>query len=326
MLEQRLICFLKAVGAKKATPLQRIFVGVSGGVDSIVLAHALVQTHPQCILVHVHHHLQSAADVWPDFVAEFARAHHVEYIVHHVETVPKAAESIEAFARQARYDFFASLLTSNTDALCLGHHQDDQVETFFLNLVRGAGLNGLTAMPESRPLGQGLLLRPLLACTRAELEMYAMQHQLSWVEDPSNQDQRFDRNFLRETILPLFKQRWPHFQDQVGHTIQHLQESRLILDAHLDVILANAGIQSDVLLHFPLAKIKALPPHYQKILLQHWFKKCTQLQLSRVHLERIIQDFLQTGPDAAPLFEFHGWSLRRNRHDLYLRRAHDNRL
>jgi tRNA(Ile)-lysidine synthase len=296
---------------------QRVFIGVSGGLDSIVLAHLLLQAHPPCILVHVHHHLQAAADAWPDFVSRFAQQHQVECIIHHVTAVPRPAESIEAFARQARYDFFASLLTDPTDRLCLAHHQDDQVETFFLNLVRGSGLNGLTAMPVSRPLGNGALLRPLLNFSRADLQAYAQQYALQWIEDPSNEDQRFDRNFLRETVLPQLTQRWPHFATQVQSSIAHLQESRVIMDAHLAECLADL---SQSVLRLSLPKLRQLTWEYQKHILQLWFKQVAGLRLSTVHLERIIQDFLHTQNDAMPLFEFHGWALRRDRHALYLQK------
>ena len=281
----------------------------------MVLAHAVSETHPDCILVHVHHHLQSEADQWLSFVADFAQKRKLTLQIFHVKTTPQPAESIEAFARQARYDFFASLLAEPTDALLVAHHQDDQIETFFLNLARGSGLNGLTAMPDSRPLGQGMLLRPLLKYSRVELEAYAHRHDLAWIQDPSNQDQRFDRNFLRETVLPLLKTRWPHFQNKMMDSIAHLQEARLLVDVCLEEKLANLLDEPG---HLSLKKIRSLMHSEQKLLLQLWFKKAAGLKLSTVHLERIIQDFLLTENDATPLFQFHGWVLRRDRQQLYL--------
>ncbi|MCX7123772.1 MAG: tRNA lysidine(34) synthetase TilS [Gammaproteobacteria bacterium] len=297
---------------------KRLFVGLSGGLDSMVLAHACAHIHPRCILIHIHHHLQPEADQWLKFVTDFACQNALFLEVFHVKTQPGPAESIEDFARQARYAFFTSILTEPTDVLCLAHHQDDQVETFFLNLARGSGLNGLTAMPDSRPLGEGLLLRPLLEYSRAELERYAHCNGLSWIQDPSNQDERFDRNFLRKTVLPLLKSRWPRFQDKVENSIAHLQEARLLLDAHLDEMLLDVQ-ESEA--QVSLKKMRILTHSAQKLLLQHWFKKYAHLNLTSVHLECIIQDFLSTGNDAAPLFQFHGWDLRRNRQALFLEKT-----
>lgn len=302
---------------KNRSPLSRIFIGVSGGLDSIVLAHLIAHTHPDCVLVHVHHHLQVIADSWPQFVADFSKKYKLKYRVHHVDVKPNPGDSIEDFARRERYAFFASLLTEPSDILCLAHHQDDQIETFFLNLARGSGLNGLTAMSHSRPLGQGLLWRPLLGYSRGDLEGYAKQHHLKWIEDPSNQDQRFDRNFLRQQVMPILKQRWPHFQNQVESSISHLQESRQILDAHLEQMLHEL---IDVAGQMKLEKIRALNDAYQKLLLQLWFKNTANLRLSTVHLERIIQDFLHAPNDAQPLFEFHGWRLTRDRVYLFLQK------
>ncbi len=298
-------------------PFKRLFVGVSGGLDSIVLAHLAMRQGLAPTLVHVHHHLQPEADGWLQFVQDFAAKHEAPLQIFHVKTRPGHAESIEAFARQARYDFFRQVLEEKEDLLCLAHHQDDQVETFMINLVRGAGLNGLTAMPSVRPLGHGCLWRPLLAYSRQDLEAYADVHDLEWVEDPSNQDSRFDRNFLRNEILPLFKARWPHFQERVQNSIMHLQAVRHIMERHLELKLQ--------LLHeapgsLNLARLREQDRSEQILLLQEWVKQFAGLRLSSVHLERILQDFIETDNDAKPLFQFHGWALRRDRRCLFLSR------
>ena len=141
----------------------------------------------------------------------------------------RADGSGEAAARTARYRAFQEQLPTGA-VLFLGHHLDDQVETFFLRLLRGAGVEGLAAMPRRRTLGEGLLVRPLLDCGRSEIEHYAARHGLEYVEDPSNSNTVMDRNFLRAKLLPLLASRWPSYRQTVARASAHMAAAASVLD------------------------------------------------------------------------------------------------
>jgi len=192
----------------------RIFVGFSGGADSHSLLHALVELSrrealPPIIALHINHGLHEDANDWSAHCAAVASDLGVEF--HERVVSVDAGASPEAQARDARYSVFESFLASG-DVLLLGHHLDDQVETVLFRLIRGAGPSGLAGIPEKRPLGRGLLMRPLLGITRDQIENYAGSHQLAYLHDGSNDDTRYDRNFLRHEVLPLIESRWPGYR------------------------------------------------------------------------------------------------------------------
>ena len=192
----------------------RLVVGFSGGADSHSLLHALVELSrredlPPVIALHVNHGLHEDANAWTTHCAAVASDLGVEF--HERVVSVDAGASPEAQARDARYTVFESFLDAG-DVLLLGHHLDDQVETVLFRLIRGAGPSGLAGIPEQRPLGRGLLVRPLLAITRAQIEDYAVFHELSFLNDSSNVDTRYDRNFLRHKVLPLIESRWPGYR------------------------------------------------------------------------------------------------------------------
>ncbi|HSC79799.1 MAG TPA: tRNA lysidine(34) synthetase TilS [Chitinolyticbacter sp.] len=218
--------------------LRRICVGFSGGLDSTVLLHLLAGLTPRLGLalsaLHVHHGLSPHADAWADFAASFTASLGVPCRIARVQ-VDRAGVGVEAGARTARYAEFAHC---DADALLLAHHRDDQAETVLFNAVRGAGLAGLAAMPETRLLRHGLmLLRPLLDTSRAELAAYAADHQLSWIEDESNTDPVYDRNYLRLAGMPALRARFPALDAGLARVARHAAEAEALLAEHgrLDV-------------------------------------------------------------------------------------------
>lgn len=294
--------------------LNRIFVGVSGGLDSVVLLHILcAQESPEKITVlHVNHHLQKDADSWSKFVAKIAAEYGCNVEICRVKSEAFVGENIEAEARKQRYAFFESHLQDEQDYLFLAHHQQDQVETFFLNLQRGAGLAGLSAMPGLRPFGKGYLARPLLGYSRQDLELYAKTHKLQWVEDPSNQDVSLNRNFLRQQVLPMLRERWPHFDDHVADAVGHLQEARTALESYLQEDLLKLGNPLD------LKVWQSLPESRHKLLLQLWIKEQSGKILSDKQLEVIIKEVIGAANDRAPLFEIPGLKIYRQKKKLIL--------
>ncbi|MFP6835472.1 MAG: tRNA lysidine(34) synthetase TilS [Pseudomonadales bacterium] len=214
-----------------------LYVGYSGGLDSTVLLHAVNRLYPgRVVALHVNHGLHADAGLWQRHCAEVCRDWRIELRSREV-SIPGG--NVEAAAREARYGFFEEEL-GVADVLLLAHHQDDQAETVLLRIAQGRGLIG---MPGQRSLRNGQLLRPLLKLPRAELERYASSWQLNWVEDPSNADIGFDRNYLRARVLPALRERWP----DIGGALEEILAQRRSIDAILldDLQPENASIEID---------------------------------------------------------------------------------
>ena len=154
----------------------------------------------------------------------------VDFILLRVNAVASQGESPEEAARNARYTALKSLIGIN-DVLLVAQHRDDQLETVLLQLFRGSGLRGLSAMPEIMAFGQGLMLRPLLNVSKLAIDDYARAHALIWVDDPSNLSNEYDRNFLRNAVLPLLKQRWPACDKTVARSARHCADAQVVISA-----------------------------------------------------------------------------------------------
>ncbi|MFJ2484183.1 tRNA lysidine(34) synthetase TilS [Pseudomonas sp. NPDC087598] len=258
-------------------------IAFSGGLDSTVLLHLLAQlakteSLPTLSAIHVHHGLQAAADAWPQHCQSVCDALGVPLRIERVTV--KLGASLERAARDARYALFSSLTRAN-DVLLTGQHRDDQAETLMFRLLRGAGVRGLSGMPGERPLGQGVLVRPLLDITRAELETYALAHQLRWIEDPSNQDSQFSRNYLRQQVIPLLTERWPQAQASMARSAAHLREAQGLLDELAQMDLAQAQTPDEFawlgLPSLELAPLAELSAARQRNALSHWLEPLTRL-------------------------------------------------
>lgn len=263
------------------------YIAFSGGLDSTVLLHLLAdyaRNHPSPPLraIHIHHGLQAAADAWPAHCQAICDNLGIELQVIHVQVTPGA--SLEQAARDARYAAFKQALGPG-DILFTGQHRDDQAETLLLRLLRGAGLRGLAAMPEQRALGQGSLVRPLLGCARQQLQDYANVQRLAWIEDPSNADTQFARNYLRGEVFPHLQQRWPQASQNLARAAEHLGEAQGLLDELAQGDLALAGEGAPVawpgLQSLDLAALVALSPARQRNALQYWLSRRTRLPDTR---------------------------------------------
>ncbi|MEN9847337.1 MAG: hypothetical protein RL368_77, partial [Pseudomonadota bacterium] len=192
-------------------PCRRYWVAYSGGLDSHVLLHALAKLRTHCTAhlhaVHIHHGLNPRADEWAKHCQQVCADLGIPSTVHAIHIPRNTGASLEALARDARYAALKSIIGEG-EVCFTAHHGDDQAETVLLQLFRGAGVAGLSAMPRSAPLGNGWQVRPLLNYSRTQLQHYATTQQLHWIEDDSNLDLRFDRNFLRHAVLPILRQRW----------------------------------------------------------------------------------------------------------------------
>ncbi len=255
-------------------------IAFSGGLDSTVLLHLLANAKdlPPLGAIHIHHGLQAAADAWPAHCQSVCDALGVPLRIMRVHVQPGA--SLERAARDARYQAFAEVIGAG-EVLLTGQHRDDQAETLLFRLLRGAGVRGLAAMPAYRPLAAGHLVRPLLDVSRVELEAYAHEHRLQWIEDPSNADSRFSRNYLRHRVLPTLTERWPQAVSSLARTAEHLSEAQALLDELAWMDLQGADQPS----RFPwlplpslvLAPLRELSDARQRNALRHWLTLLTRL-------------------------------------------------
>lgn len=296
-------------------------VAFSGGLDSCVLLHLLTEfcrQHggPPLRALHIHHGLQQAADSWPEHCRKVCEQLNVPFQVIRVQV--SEAASTEQAARDARYTAFAGQLKAG-EILMLGQHQDDQAETLLLRLLRGSGVAGLQGMPLSRPLAAGHLLRPLLGISRKRLEAHALKHGLNWIEDPSNSSDEYDRNLLRNKIMPALRQRWPALSDVLVRTAGHMQQAQGLLHELAEIDLQQAMAQPQPewlpLETLDLEAIGSLSEPRQTNLLRYWLSDKTSLP-DTAHWAGW-QSLLQAGVDAQPLWQLQGGALVRHGQRLY---------
>ncbi len=218
---------LAACLSRHARSGETVTVGYSGGLDSTVLLHAANRHAAGAGLslsaLHVHHGLSPNADAWADSCRRVCEQFSIPLIVGRVAVPARSGEGIEAAARRLRHKAFAE---HSADWILLAHHADDQAETVLHNLLRGSGVRGAAAMPEAR----GRILRPLLGLGRGMLEAYAESQGLAWVDDESNADLHYTRNFLRREILPAIEARFPRAGEQLAAAATHFGEAETLLD------------------------------------------------------------------------------------------------
>jgi tRNA(Ile)-lysidine synthase len=219
----------------------RLAVAFSGGLDSTVLLHSMVAAygHEHVMALHVHHGLQDISKDWVAHCARIAKDYDIEFDSRSIawQEDVNTLNNIEARARAVRYDALVEMCQAHQiHHLLLAHHQDDQAETVLLQLFRGAGIQGLSAMPMQKEIANGnvSIWRPFLHITRAELEAYARFYQLEWIEDPSNQDDQFTRNFIRQKIMPLVEEIQPQFRSNLARSAQHFSRAQRLLDQLAD--------------------------------------------------------------------------------------------
>jgi len=286
-------------------PGKRIAVALSGGLDSVVLLDTVCKalakdSNTEVWAFHIHHGLQKPADEWLIFCEKLSKKYkiHFDFRLLHFNT----QENIEARARTARYEALADLCNDyGIEDLLLAHHQNDQAETVLLQLLRGSGVAGLAGMPRSRVLTatnrQITIWRPLLEQTRKELEAYAQENQLQWIEDPSNQNLKYRRNAIRKKILPALEQIQPAAIANMARSASLLGEAQTLLDrlALQDgkTILLKEGMQLKSLLE--LAK-KDLPAANN--VLRYWLKTCELGMPSQERLAAWWQDLNAVKADA----------------------------
>jgi tRNA(Ile)-lysidine synthase len=278
--------------------------------------------HFELAALHVNHQINPQSGRFAAFCRAFCRSHAIPLTVVRV-TVPRG-NSLEAAARAARYQAFRRL---PADFIALAHNLDDQAETVFLQLLRGAGVKGLSAMPVVRNQDSGLriqnknrgkaqlnpescvpnprILRPLLEIPRSEIEAYARSHKLEWIEDDSNADTAFDRNFLRHRILPVIAQRYPSYRRTLLRTSRNFAEAAQLLDelAAADAQLSGHGLK--------IAALRASSPARAKNVVRHFLALHGVLMPNAARLDECVRQVLNEQSKKRLIIELDGHTLRR---------------
>lgn len=302
---------------------RRVCVAFSGGRDSVALLHLLAGLRHllpgglqpfELSAIHVHHGLSANADKWADFCVNTCRQLNVPLQVVRVNVTDTLGEGLEAAARSARYAAFREYTGNAADWLALAHHRDDQAETLLLNLLRGAGTEGLAAMPEERPLAAAAdmegsklrLVRPLLGVGRREIEDWLQQQGLAWIEDESNTDSRLRRNFLRNKVMPLLSEVFPQPATALARVAGRMAESSALAEE----LAANdaIGIVEGQVLH--LHRFNQLSSMRRANLLRMELRRRGWRMPDARYLAEILRQLATAAEDAAPAFPVEGGALR----------------
>ncbi|WP_334019340.1 tRNA lysidine(34) synthetase TilS [Alteromonas sp. S015] len=299
-------------------PLQMpLVVAYSGGVDSTVLLQAVIAYREQfdspIHAVHVHHGLSDNADDWARHCELQCRLEDVEFHQYRVAVDTSSRKSLESEARKVRYNALLEVCDQIGGVLLLGQHAEDQLETVLLQLKRGAGPQGLAGMGEVQYRGETLIMRPMLALEKSEIVTYAEEEMLQWVEDESNQQNSFDRNFLRNEIIPHLLARWPKLTKTVGRSAELCAEqSELVSDS------AQQYFEDCKRTEFRLdgKKLAELSLPWQAMVIRAWFKSQGQLSPSKAQTDQVLA-MLNAKHDATPEVNFKWGRVIRFDQDLY---------
>ena len=314
-------------------PDVRLVVALSGGVDSTALLAALAgltrarggragaaqarglgasgdgrsPAGPRVRAIHVNHGIHPNAANWARHCRALARSLKVPLRVLTTRVTRQPRVSLEAAARDARYALLAEALEPG-EFLLTGHHEDDQLETVLLQLFRGAGLPGLSAMPSITPFARGWLARPLLSRSRTELEAWTRDAGLSWIEDDTNADESLDRNYLRRQIMPLVRARWKGVGAAVARSARHAAEGQRLLDmlARTNMERATNGAELSV------PALRALQLDQRRNVLRFWIARSGARAPDTSRLEEMAGPMIDARPDANPRVEWGGVRVERH--------------
>jgi len=296
---------------------KNIFIGFSGGLDSHVLLHLTAKYRFDIpfnlFTIHVNHNLNLAADQWQIHCEKITNDLNIKFFSEKLIIVPN--DDLENQLRIARYKIFKKYLQKN-DILLTAHQQNDQAETILLQMLRGAGPKGLSAMPLIKSFGQGQLARPLLNCSRNDLLQYAIKNNLNWIEDDSNQDTKFSRNFLRHKIFPTLIERWPAANKTLSRVAEHCAEQEKLLAEYIEQDL-NFCVGTKVKT-LSVKKLMQINEIRRKAILRSWIG-AQQFQMPpSKKLHEITTNILTASCDRQPYLTWDNVEIRRYRDDLYI--------
>lgn len=292
----------------------KVVVGFSGGLDSRLLLHYAVShaATGACSLaaVHVHHGLSDAADHWASFAESICTGYGIPLELVHITVSQTTGEGLEAAARRLRYDAFERL---SCDHILLAHHADDQAETLLLNLLRGCGVKGAAGMQRiGGPSGR--YLRPLLDLRRGDIHVQAQALGLDWIEDPSNVNARFTRNFVRHQVMPVLEARFPAAVESLVRATGHFAEAQAMLDEMAIHDLNNHSAD------FPLAMqlLQDLPARRALNVLRYVLGEMGLQAPSQIRMQEMLRQFIAAAPDKHPHLRLPGYRLYRHKGRVHI--------
>lgn len=302
---------------RQLTSAKKLCVAYSGGLDSRVLLQLVVEAFSddltyQLSALHVHHGISPHADAWAKHCEGVCARLQVPLKVLWVDGTEREGRSPEEVAREARFKAFEAFIEPE-QCLLLAHHEADQAETILLRLFRGSGPLGLGGIPEHALLGQGMLARPLLQFTKASLLDYARDKDLEWIEDDSNQNTRFDRNFLRHEIMPAIAARWPRVLRSIGRAGALCFETATAVQvfAHHDLALVQLAPEK-----LSVSRLLALDVVRRRGVLRCWLQNLNLNFPSFDHMERIDREILRAKSGAKPRLKISDYEVFRQKDTL----------
>ncbi len=316
---------------EKVRPGSHLVVALSGGVDSVVLLNLLVPLSGQIPFslsaIHIDHGISANASEWSTFCRNLCQSIAIPLKIAKLKIRKESGVSLEAAAREGRHREFRKL---QADYVVLAQHLDDQAETLLLQLLRGAGVKGLGAMPvvrnhagagveEEMPGDGPKLLRPMLDISRREIEEYAQEHTLQWITDESNVDVSFDRNFLRHQVLPLLETRFPSYRSTLLRASHHMAEASILLDELAEADSAGCGASER--LH--IEKLRKLSLPRARNLLRYTLAQRGAILPSTAKLDEMLRQFLSLRPEAKMHVVFGNTEIRSFRGEIYVGKAAD---
>ncbi|MBL1431926.1 MAG: tRNA lysidine(34) synthetase TilS [Gammaproteobacteria bacterium] len=298
--------------------VRRYWVAFSGGVDSSVLLHAMAQLAPelqssQLNAIYIDHGLQAESQQWSDHCLSVCEKLGINIISLSAEVRLEQGDSLEEKARESRYLLLADFIDEG-DALLTAQHKDDQAETFLLQALRGAGPKGLASMPMAKSFSKGLHLRPLLGFSKQNLISYAKDNNLTWVEDPSNAQMRFQRNYLRQKVFPVVRKTWPSMSDALSRSAEHCAANIGLLNQLADIDMEAVTNTDNTLSRVAL---NSLLPDRRANLLRYWLSEKNLRVPDQVRLEQIIHQLETSAADKSPMVSWSGAEVRCYRDKVY---------
>jgi tRNA(Ile)-lysidine synthase len=308
--------FIKSTGVNKA-----YCAAFSGGVDSHALLHVLASLRSEFPFslraIHIDHGLQSVSAQWALHCEDVCRQLNVPFQSYAVNIAKNNGDSLEEAAREARYAVFSEMLAPD-EVLLTAHHEQDQAETLLLQLCRGAGVAGLAAMPMIKPFAKGFHARPLLSMSKKSIHDYASLHSLHYIEDATNLNTNFSRNFMRHDVLPLLNKHYPNVTRAIARSALHCQEANALLDElALELLETVRGSKENTL---SIAKLNTLTIEKQKCVLRYWIKQCHVKLPNTKKMTELLHQIHHAANDRFMTIEWDDVRIKKYRDDVYLLR------
>jgi tRNA(Ile)-lysidine synthase len=294
------------------TPDKPVCIALSGGVDSVLLAVKAKDWADKMGVavsaIHINHGLSENAGQWELFVSAFCSAIGVDLIIKRLQLSPRRGESVEEVARNARYKAL-KVLSDDGAQICTGHHLDDQLETMLLALNRGGGTLRLSGMADVIEAGEGkTVVRPFISVSRLAIEEEAASLGLQWIDDKSNHDSKYDRNFLRNEIIPLLKARWPGILSSAQRSSATLKSEQTIIELHAKQVLEHCLAPDGGLI---IMQLDTLHKEERKLAIRYWIRSHGMIPPREDRLEKIYLEVAKAAADRHPNYQANGWGISR---------------